>query len=220
MLYQLNINPVSCGKYCSASSVHRTDYDVDNDRAITHLLVKNQPLSLSVIEYIKQFFCIYSEPKCQSLPMADYYALGTAKIVSKKLKEIFEAAGVEGEYVPIKSLDELNNDFGEFYLAHFHVILDCLDYEKSQFKWAERKSGKRPTSLKLLEIDQSKITDNPPLFRVKYFENRVIVNDDIVAAIKNSDICGVLFLPLPVNEFDSAKLIRQLEIDCAQKEKR
>ncbi|MCG8581699.1 MAG: hypothetical protein MI866_17375 [Bacteroidales bacterium] len=219
MLYQLKINPVSCGKYCSASSVNRTDYDVDNERAIERLLVNKEPLSLSATEYIKQYFCIYSEPKCQSLPMADYYDFGIAKIVSKKLKEIFELACVEGEYVPIKTLDDLNNEFGEFYLAHFHAIIDCLDYEKSQFRWVERKSGRRPTSLKLLEINQSKITDNPPLFRVKYFENKVIVNEDMMAAIKNSDICGILFVPLPVNEFDSAKLIRQLEIDCAQKEK-
>ncbi|MEW8624450.1 MAG: DUF1629 domain-containing protein [Candidatus Thiodiazotropha sp.] len=218
MYFQLQINPVSCGEFCGASSVQRTDYDVDNYRAISQLLVKNQPLTASSIEYIKQYFCIYCEPKCQSLPMADYYELGTAKIVSEKLKGIFQTAGVAGEYIPIKTLDEFHNDSGGFYLAHFQPIIDCFDYERSQFTWVERKAGKRPSKLKLLEINESVIADSLPLFRIKYFENMVIVKDSLAEAINSSDIRGVLFLPLPVEEFDSSKLIHQLELDCSKKE--
>lgn len=219
MYYQLHVNPVSCGDFCNAFSVHRTDYDVDNYRAISQLLVKDQPLTDSAVEYIKQFFSIYCDPKCQSLPMADYYEIGTAKIISEKLKNMLLAIGVNCQYVPITTLDDSNNNYGTFYLAHFRPILDCFDYDKSQYTLVERKSGKRPTSLKLLEINNSIIKKDSSLFRIKYFENRIIVNDSIYDLINNSDIRGILFLPLPVHEFDSAKLIRQLEIDCSKKDK-
>jgi hypothetical protein len=219
MYHQLQVNPVSCGEFCSASSVQRTDYDVDNYRVVSQFLVQNQPLPNNAREYIKQSFSIYCEPKCHSLPMADYFEIGTAKIVSAKLKKLFESAGVRSEYIPIKTLNEFNNSFGDYFLAHFQPIIDCLDHMKSNFRWVERKSGKRPTSLKLLQIDESKVAGDPALFRVKYFENRVIVNDNLAKMINSSDLKGILILALPVEEFDAPKLIHQLELDCAKKEK-
>lgn len=212
MFYQLHVNPVGCGEFCSASSVHRTEYDVDNYRAISQLLVRDRSLPASAVEYIKKSFSLYCEPACQSIPMADFYKLGVAKIVSEKLKDIFQQIGVIAEYIPIKVLDDFNKNTGAYYLVHFKHIFDCFDYENSNYKLVERKSGKRPTSLKLLEIDESKVPDNSCLFRVKYFENRILVRESVVHTLSNSDIRGILYLPLPVDEFDSTKLIHQLEL--------
>jgi hypothetical protein len=219
MFYQLQVNPVSCGEFCSASSVKRTEYDVDDYRAISQCLVRDQSLSKTAIKYIQQSFSIYCEATCQSLPMADFYELGTAKIVSKKLKDIFGQIGVNAEYVSINIINRLNDDVGNYYLAHFKNIYDCFDYERSKYKLVERKSGKRPTSLKFLEIDQSKVNDNSQLFRVKYFENRILVPESLVSTLNNFNLRGILYLPLPVDEFDSTKLIHQLELDCSKEGK-
>jgi hypothetical protein len=215
----MQTNPVSCGEFCNEFSIHRADYDIDNDRVLAELLFSDQPLSAATKKYIKQSYSIWAEPKCHDLPMADYYEISTEKIISDKLKGLFELLGVKGEYVPIKTLNNTNKSLGAYYLAHFYPIIDCFDYERSEYKWVERKSGRFPRKLKLLVLDESKVTEDSPLFRIKHFEEKIIVEDRLKVAIEEANVKGVLFLPLPVQEFDATKLIRQYEKDCSNRKK-
>jgi len=202
-------NPVS-GDHCT--NLSKSDSDIDNDLILGRRLQTDQPLSPALIEYVKNEYVLWVQPKDYDKPLLDYYSIGTNHIISKQFRNVLESHEVKAEYVPIRILDDTNNSTGEYFLAHYLSLIACNDSDRST-------DTKRPygPGYNVVALREELIPENTMLFREKErFRSSVFVHKQLKDAITAEGIKGLLFFSLPVDGWEIGQLIGKLESECAE----
>ncbi|MFN0037948.1 MAG: imm11 family protein [Burkholderiales bacterium] len=122
-------------------------------------------------------------------PPFDYLESGGKIVISSRLKELFDTAGVDAEYFEVQMVDKKNRPIGtRHFLVNPMNIVDCIDEENSMI----RRSGPNNIieSISSLALRKPQTTF-PPLFLPKGFQFIACVNEHLASILNTRDISNL-----------------------------
>lgn len=107
--------------------------------------------------------------------------IDTILVVERKLKDVFEATGVEMECLPF----DLINHKGRVASRDYFIVnplgnLDCLNLEKSDIEWMDDEV----VALRKPVLDPDKLKGAPDIFRIKQDREQIVISHQLADALK------------------------------------
>ena len=102
----------------------------------------------------------------------------------------------EIEYLPIRIRNQKKQIVQRSYwIANVLRVVDCADMKRSEFEMSEI-SKKLVWRFSRLVLDESRIPDDAPIFRLANQPKLVLVREDLFGDFLDADITGVMFVDL------------------------
>lgn len=120
-------------------------------------------------------------------------------LVSPALRDFLLGEGIaELELLNVHILDHRGNVAADNYsLVHPCRVVDCIDQEKSEFKWNVLAPTTSMAPMSKLVLDESKLGDDDVLFRLRYIEHRILVREDLAKKFyDNQNFEGLWMSPI------------------------
>ena len=116
----------------------------------------------------------------------DYFEAGPMKLVSERLKGIFTASRVNGEFFPVELQQDAKHLSG-FWCLNVLETVDCLDWSDSKY-FAEKGFARKITRLVL----RPDAIQDQPLFRIaRTIPVLIAVSDDLATKVTETDCTGI-----------------------------
>jgi hypothetical protein len=134
----------------------------------------------------------------QEEELPDWFSSGQFYVISGRLRDVFEAAHVHGEFLPLTIIGENKDIFlGKYFLFNALDVLDVIDEKQSRI-WRDPKNAliRRIERLSLKDVDKL-----PPLFALDSAEFILCAQSSLKDAVLNSGILGLQFIQLESYEF-------------------
>lgn len=129
-------------------------------------------------------------------PINDFIQAGSLFIVSHELKSFLEERHVHAEFLRVKVMAEGSNDplpNKSFYFMNMLDIVDCLDYENSEYR-IEKLRATELVKVSELVIDEKK-AKGYPLFRLKVGHLIYCASDSLAQEVEEAGFTGMEFVP-------------------------
>ncbi len=116
-------------------------------------------------------------------------------IVSEKLKSILESESQEYEFFPITIKNAKGKKVAKtYYVANLLTKISCTDLKQSKYVESCLDKGQFASISKLV-LDEKKIPEGTPLFRLGEMTELVLVSKELAIKIKRENGCtGALFV--------------------------
>lgn len=115
-----------------------------------------------------------------------------ALIISQKARQLLEAEGQDGEvveYLPFVLKDKRGRKVKKQYcVANVLRKVDCLDWDGAVCR---KYPDGRLQSIKVLEVDASKIPDDARLFRLGEDLKRILIRSDLLERLREEGLTGI-----------------------------
>ena len=121
---------------------------------------------------------------------SDFFMAGPMLVISERLKAIFGEFGVAAEFFPVElTLPSGRASDSRWFFQNILAVVDCLDWEKSQF------TSEKGFATNIQRILLSKeMTGQQPLFRVaRTIPSLVCASDELAAAVTAAGCTGLVF---------------------------
>jgi len=137
---------------------------------------------------------------CESLPYGKFpdYAVSDmgCVVVSEKLKQSFESAGIDNiQYFPA-SVIETEGQLAKkgFYAVNIVGLIDCIDKDASDMDSEENEDGERTIIYSIDKLVLKETDSNPGyLYRMAWFSGVILINENIASKFESS--VGIHFIP-------------------------
>lgn len=128
------------------------------------------------------------------LPLGDYISKLSSDVMIMQRKAIKQLASIMGN-IEILPLD---CDFGDYWAINILDVLDCIDYEKSEFVRFPATTGPNPRIMKFLQFAflPEKIQGHHVFKIVDQPKSHIFVDDVFVEEVRKNSITGFEFIPV------------------------
>jgi len=122
------------------------------------------------------------------------YNLSSVLVVSERTREVLGAIGLKNnEFLPVAIINHKGRkEKGSFYVLHQVELQDCIDFERTICT----RNAIDPDLLSTIErlvLDERRINQVVPIFRMKYFPYAPMFREDIIEKIRSAGLKGIKF---------------------------
>ena len=121
-------------------------------------------------------------------------------VISAKFRDFLIQQDITNvEWLPVTIVDHQGKAVAkEYVIANVLEVVDCVDQDASDFTWNKLEADLIAGFVELV-IDESRVPAGLRMFRMKYFPNKIIVDEALRDAIEGADLSACELLP--VEEF-------------------
>ena len=120
-------------------------------------------------------------------------------LVSPALRDFLAGENIaQLELLRVRIIDHRGRTAADDYsLVHPCRVVDCIDQEKSEFKWNPLAPTTSMAPMSKLVLDESKLGNDDVLFRLRYIEHRFLVREDLARSFfENREFQGLWMSPI------------------------
>jgi len=139
--------------------------------------------------------CRMNPQRPKDVGLADNIRGAFFPVISGRLRKALEAEATQNrvEYIPVRIINHKKRlASADYFVLNPLDIVDCIDPEASCVEWNTISPGSI-SYCKGLVLKEDAIPPGFRLFRLKYWPNNIMIDDDLVANLKRMDLTGLVF---------------------------